>query len=129
MENSFGTGSLFRGPGGDKEPAKIQASDEKSPRFRWQWQLFAVYGCVWIAIFFGLVCVQKVIGVFLEQQRIIQDLIDRQKQWENPDITDDEEDRGGDYADLSSWVKRNRPAGRFSVSTAGGTGRGSTSSA
>jgi hypothetical protein len=110
MENSFGTGGLFRGPGGDKEPAKTQASGEKSPRFRWDWRLFAAYGCVWIAIFFGLVCVQKVVGVFLEQQRIIQDLIDRQKQWENPDITDDEEERDGAYADLSSWVKRNLPA-------------------
>jgi hypothetical protein len=110
MENSFGSGGLFRGPGGDKEPAKIQASDKKSPRFKWEWRLFAAYGCVWIAIFFGLVCVQKAVGVFLEQQRIIQDLIDRQKQWENPDITDDEEDRDGAYADLSSWVKRNLPA-------------------
>ena len=66
---------------------------------------------------------------FPEQQRNIQELIDRQKQWENPDITDNVEDRSGDYADLSSWVKRNLPAGRVSVSTAGGTGRGSTSSA
>ncbi len=27
MENSFGTGGLFRGPGGDKEPAKIHGFD------------------------------------------------------------------------------------------------------
>ena len=76
MENSFGTGGPFRSPGGDKEPDKTQVSGEKSPRFKWEWRLFAAYGCVWIAIFFGLVCVQKAVGVFLEQQRIIQDLID-----------------------------------------------------
>ena len=77
MENSFGSGGLFHGSGGNSEPAKIQASGEKSPKFKWEWRLFAAYGCVWIAIFFGLVCVQKAVGVFLEQQRIIQDLIDR----------------------------------------------------
>lgn len=110
MENSFGSGGLFRGSGGEKEPAKIQTADKKSPRFKWEWRSFIAYGCIWIAIFFGLVCVQKVVGVFLEQQRIIQELIDRQKQWENPDITDDEEERDGAYVDLSSWVKRNLPA-------------------
>ena len=42
MENSFGTGGLFRGLGVDKEPAKIQASGEKSPKFKWEWRLFEI---------------------------------------------------------------------------------------
>ena len=63
MENSFGSGGLFHGSGGNSEPAKIQASGEKSPKFKWEWRLFAAYGCVWIAIFFGLVCVQKAVGI------------------------------------------------------------------
>ena len=111
MENSFGSGGLFRGSGGEKEPAKIQAANEKSPRFKWNWRLFWIYGCVWIAIFFGLVCVQKAGRFVYDQHRQIQDLIDRIHQYENPDRDDDVSPDGNDNeSSLSVWVKRNLPA-------------------
>ena len=110
MENSFGTSGLFGGSDEDnKDLSKIQAADE-SFKFKWEWRSFIAYGCIWIAIFFCLVGVQKIVGVFLEQQRIIQELIDKQKQWESPDITDDDEEQDNTYAELSSWVKKNLPA-------------------
>ena len=113
MENSFGTGGLFRGSGGDMEPAKIQASNEKSLNFKWNWRLFWIYGCVWIAIFFGLVCVQKAGYFVYSQHRRIQDLIDRIHQYENPDwdgrddVSPDDDDA---KSSLSVWVKKNLPA-------------------
>ncbi len=111
MENSFGSGSLFHGTGGEKEPARIQASNEKSPRFKWNWHLFWIYGCVWIAIFFGLVCVQKAGRFVYDQHRQIQDLIDRIHQYENPDRDDDVSPDGKDAeSSLSVWVKKNLPA-------------------
>lgn len=110
MENSFGSSGLFGGPTGDnKDLVKIQTADEETPKFKWEWRSFIAYGCIWIVIFFGFLCVQRVVGVILEQQRIIQELIDKQKQWENPDITDDDEEQDSTYAELSSWVKKNLP--------------------
>ncbi len=113
MENSFGSGGPFRGSGGGNEPAKIQAAGEKFPRFKWESRLFIAYGCVWIAIFFGLVCVQKAGYFVYSQHRRIQDLIDRIHQYENPDwdgrddVSPDDDD---DNSSLSVWVKKNLPA-------------------
>ena len=113
MENSFGSGGLFRGSSGNSEPAKIQTANEKSPRFKWEWRSFITYGCVWIAIFFGLVCVQKAGYFVYSQHRRIQDLIDRIHQYENPDWDGQDEvspDDDDDESSLSVWVKKNLPA-------------------
>ena len=50
MENSFGSDGLFRGIGWENEATKIQAADKNPLRFKWDWRLFWIYGCVWIAI-------------------------------------------------------------------------------
>ena len=81
---------------------------------RFSWKDFFCYGALWCVIFFAVLCFSHLGKIYRDQQRQIQDLIDRIHQYEDPDYSDRDnappyKDDEGENTTLSSWVKQNLP--------------------
>lgn len=91
---------------------------KESPKFAFNWRDFCYYGLIWIAVFVVWCSVVKTVSTIVDQQRQIQDLIDRLHQYDDPDFTDrdkiippfnDEKNGKEENTSLSTWVKQNLP--------------------